>query len=620
MMGRKDIDGRAKDKCSANSHLLITMFDKKQKRLFNILFALWLLLLGNFWIWWLRPEHVIQPGWFAFSTIVLVWLTLPPLYFLMVFRGAMKPPTNGAPPANTRVAMVVTKAPSEPFYVVEKTLRAMLAQRLPDGMTYDVWLADEAPEPETVSWCQTNGVSISSRQGRADYHRENWPRRTRCKEGNLAYFYDHFGYDQYDIVAQLDADHVPEQDYLRHMLAPFRDPAIGYVSAPSICDANRRQSWAARCRLYTEGLLHGALQAGYNQGWAPLCIGSHYAVRTKALREIGGLGPELAEDHSTTLMMNSHGWKGVHAVDAIAHGDGPLTFADLVTQEFQWSRSLVSILLNYSVAYVSKLPWKLKFQFLFCQVWYPLYSGFLALMFLLPIVALLRQEPFVGVTFPSFILHFLPPHLLLIMLTLIWKRNGWLRPINSRPMSWEAALFLLIRWPWALAGSIAAILDRVRGGFVDFKITPKGQQQELGIPWRILLPYILLASSSLAVLILIRDAGDANGFIIFVAINALSYALIIAIIVLGHSPDMRAFSLSMVKHRPVQLLMAGFLFFSPIAALSTNGPVAVEALSYGAHPLYLTRSTYPAAGAGTQVARKVRLTFEWRYKQARNAR
>ena len=33
-----------------------------------------------------------------------------------------------------------------------------------------------------------------------------------------------------------------------------------------------------------------------------MCIGSHYAVRTRALREIGGLGPELAEDFSTSFL------------------------------------------------------------------------------------------------------------------------------------------------------------------------------------------------------------------------------------------------------------------------------------------------------------------------------
>lgn len=129
-------------------------------------------------------------------------------------------------------------------------------------------------------------------------------------------------------MAQLDADHVPEPGYLEAMLRPFVDPKVGYVAAPSICDANAHESWVVNARLFAEATLHGSLQAGYNNGWAPLCIGSHYAVRTAALKEIGGLGPELAEDHTTTLMMNSYGWKGVFAFDAEAHGDGPGCFAD----------------------------------------------------------------------------------------------------------------------------------------------------------------------------------------------------------------------------------------------------------------------------------------------------
>ena len=139
-------------------------------------------------------------------------------------------------------------------------------------------------------------------------HNKTWPRRTKCKEGNLAFFYDHYGYDKYDVVVQMDADHVPEPGYLEEMIKPFSDPEVGYVSAPSICDANADESFWARGRLYLESFLHGALQAGF---YAPLCIGSHYAVRTKALKEIGGLGPELAEDHSTSLIFNSNGWRGV---------------------------------------------------------------------------------------------------------------------------------------------------------------------------------------------------------------------------------------------------------------------------------------------------------------------
>ena len=90
------------------------------------------------------------------------------------------------------------------------------------------------------------------------------------------------------------------------------------------------RSWSARGRLYTEAVLHGPTLAGHSGGYAPNCIGSHYVVRTSALQEIGGLGPELAEDFTTTLMMSSHGWQGVFAVDAEAHGDGPETVSDCV--------------------------------------------------------------------------------------------------------------------------------------------------------------------------------------------------------------------------------------------------------------------------------------------------
>ncbi len=65
--------------------------------------------------------------------------------------------------------MVVTKAPSEPFEVVAETLRAMLAQDVP----HDTWLADEDPSPATLAWCEKHGVFVSTRKGRADYHRQD---------------------------------------------------------------------------------------------------------------------------------------------------------------------------------------------------------------------------------------------------------------------------------------------------------------------------------------------------------------------------------------------------------------------------------------------------------------
>lgn len=319
-----------------------------------------------FWSWWLQPEHRAGLVGLIVNSALLLYLTaLPAYFFITALRLRRVNPALPIP--SVAVAFAVTRAPSEPWATARRTLEAMLDQDFPHP--YDVWLCEEKPTPESEQWCREHHVRMSSRLGVTSYHRADWPRRTRCKEGNFAYFYDHWGYDGYEVVAQLDCDHVPAATYLAEMVRPFADPAIGYVAAPSMCDANDGASWAARGRVHREAVWHGAVQLGHTEGLAPMCIGSHYAVRTRALRDIGGLGPELAEDFSTTYLLNSAGWHGAFAIDAEAHGDGPLTFADMVTQEYQWSRSLTTMLLGLLPHHLrrlrrcccgcaSRMPWR----------------------------------------------------------------------------------------------------------------------------------------------------------------------------------------------------------------------------------------------------------------------
>ncbi|MBN8955190.1 MAG: glycosyltransferase, partial [Rhizobiales bacterium] len=498
---------------------------KATANLFGI--AVWLASLAYFWVWWLRPENIDHLGPYLVVTLILAWITLIPSYFIFIFAFARVPIDAGA--SNAKAAVVVTKAPSEPFEVVRETLLGALAQV---DVDHDTWLADEDPSPETLAWCEKNGVYVSTRKGVVAYHQAKWPRRTRCKEGNLAYFYDHYGYERYEFVAQFDADHIPSPTYLKNALVPFADPAVGYVSAPSICDANANASWSARGRLYLEASMHGALQTGYNSGWAPLCIGSHYTVRTSALREIGGLGPELAEDHSTTLMFNSGGWRGVHAVNAIAHGDGPETFTHLVVQEFQWSRSLVTILCEYSPRLIGSLPPRLKFQFLFSQFWYPLFSIMMALSLMLPSYALLTGRYFVNVTYIDYFLHILPLSVVMIILAYWWRATGLFRPPLASIISWEGMAFLFARWPWSLLGSVVAVRDWLFGVIAEFRVTPKKSARAEALPFWVLSPYLGISLVCAIIAWGVEDPGTAGGFYIFnLMIAAIYVGLVILIVV-----------------------------------------------------------------------------------------
>jgi cellulose synthase (UDP-forming) len=509
----------------------VRLASRRQRWQYRTLVAAWVIGQLSFWSWWLQAEHVITLVGMFLNSLLLVWTTFLPAW-LLFFVGRARRPNPGLPLPEGRVAMVVTKAPSEPWPLVRNTLEQMLAQQFPSPRDYDVWLADEDPSAETRAWCAAHGVNISCRKGVAGYHNPTWPRRQKCKEGNLAYFYEVMGgYDRYDFVAQLDADHVPEPTYLAEMLRPFADPTVGYVAAPSICDANAATSWSARGRLYAEAALHGVLQAGYNSGFAPLCIGSHYAVRTAALQSIGGLGPELAEDFSTTVLMNAGGWRGAFAIDAIAHGDGPISVGDCLTQEFQWSASVTRIFLSMWSECSGRIPFPARLQLGFGPIWYLMFTSHLVLGYLLPVLALMLRTPWVSVNLPEFFVRSAVPSAVALLAVAWVRRCGWLRPAGVPVLSWESVLYEYVRWPWMALGIVHAIVGRLSGRELTFRVTPKGVTEARPVPLRVLAPYFVIVAIAAGATIFVAQPGAAMGYAYLAWLAAASYTLVIAAVI-----------------------------------------------------------------------------------------
>ncbi len=532
--------------------LLVDVLSQRDKVIFLSLVGIWAIALVWFWAWWLQTENRVSVSGTVITSLLIAWNTLLPGYYFFFAAQMKRSNPKIALPSNWRVAMVVTKAPSEPWAIVRKTLEAMLSQSHP----HDTWLADEDPQPETIAWCRKHRVRISTRKGIQEYHRSNWPRRTKCKEGNLAYFYDKYGYEKYDFVAQLDADHVPEPGYLKAMLRPFVDPKVGYVAAPSICDANAHESWVVNARLFAEATLHGSLQAGYNNGWAPLCIGSHYAVRTAALKEIGGLGAELAEDHTTTLMMNSYGWKGVFAFDAEAHGDGPGCFADFLVQEYQWSRSLMMVLLAITPRYWRGLTPRLKFQFLFAQVWYPIFGLTILAGVLMPPIALIFDMPWVQVSWLEFVARSTVLSLACLLPVAWVATRGCLRPHNAKIVSWEMLLFQFARWPWILAGVFNATVSWILQKELPFRVTPKGANAPKPLPFKVLTPYLLLAVVAGLTVIAVDNVIHAKGYYFLTLLNAGIYIGLALAIVWLHVRENANHAKKLPRYLPQKLAIA----------------------------------------------------------------
>jgi hypothetical protein len=360
----------------------------------------------------------------------------------------------------------------------------------------------------------------------------------------------------------MDADHVPAEGYLEGMLQPFIDPTVGYVAAPSICDANAADSWVVRARLFAEATMHGSLQAGYNDGWAPLCIGSHYGVRTAALKEIGGLGPELAEDHTTTLMMNAHGWKGVFAFNAEAHGDGFACFTDLIVQEFQWSRSLMQVLLSVTPRYWQRLSPRLKFQFFFSQVWYPIFGITMLISSLIPIIAVLNDRPWIRADYLELLFRCLILTLTCVAPVIWVSQCGSLRPQKAKVMSWETVLFQFARWPWILFGILSAVINWSLNIYPKFKVTPKGSNIPKLLSLIILAPYLLIGCASAIVLSITNQELHTNLYSFLLFVNSNIYLGLSIIIFWLHLRDN---STQNIKYRKQKIAILGALFIMILA-------------------------------------------------------
>jgi cellulose synthase (UDP-forming) len=532
----------------------------------------WLVTLVWFWAWWFRPEH--SAGFWAttVNSTLLGYLALQPTVFLLTVNR-LRQVAPDRPVPSLEVALVVTKAPSEPWPVARATLQAMLGQDYP--FEYDVWICDEDPTDEVVQWCVANGVGLSNRKDRPDYHSSHWPRRTRCKEGNLAWFYDNWGYDWYDVVVQLDCDHVPAPGYLSEMVRPFADPAVGYVAAPSVCDANATNSWSARGRLYREAAFHGPVQTGHNGGFAPVCIGSHYAVRTSALRQVGGIGPELAEDFSTAFLLSSAGWQGVFAHQAEARGDGPLSFAAMVTQEFQWCRSMIALLLELAPRHLHRMPWRLRLRFLHTLSFYPAQALLLPLGLVLTAVAAATGFVWIHVHYVDFLVHWGVLSSWLIAVAAVLRAHNLLRPRSARLISWESSLYVLTRWVWISAGAIAAVRQVLTGRRAVFAVTPKARDGLEPFAFGLIRPYLLVSLVMASAALLgryhdaVRPGGGATGYVVLCLLAAMSYSTAgIALPVLHAVEAARAASI------PVLRALRRTALIPLLAALATAVPVS----------------------------------------------
>jgi hypothetical protein len=278
-----------------------------------------------------------------------------------------------------------------------------------------------------------------------------------------------------------------------------------------------------------------------------------------------------------------------------------------VVQEFQWSRSLVTILLQHTRRHYRGLTPRLRFQFLFSQLWYPIFALTMLLSFAMPIIALLLDFTFVNVPYFEFLAHFLPMAMVLTILAFGWRATGTFRPYDAKILSWESAVFVFARWPWAILGTLTAIADTLMRRTTEFRVTPKGMAAAQ-LPVSVVAPYAVLSLVSALAAFAIGPLHHANGYYVFAVVNAFVYGVIFAIIVVRHWIENGAARQGLRWAASVGV--AGALTVFPAVAATQHGLAGLEAIAWNSGFLKLTHAKFSVAGAGMGETGLRRLSFQ----------
>lgn len=487
----------------ASSHRATRVLTGSRLVRYWLLAALWAAVTISFWLWWLGHGSSGTPALYWLQTGALLYQTAALPLFYWWFVGRMRRPVELPPPAGSRVAMITLCVPShESVDVIRDQLDALRAVELP----HDSWLLDEGGSDELRRLAEERGVRYFTRHGVERYNQPGPPFQKATKAGNVNAWLDHIESLEidYDVFVQLDIDHRPRPDYLQRVLGYFRDPEVAWVQAPSVC--GNLESWVARGLAEQDLVFQGPLQMGfYGATGTPFIIGSHTTYRTGAIREIGGFQPTRAEDHLDTVVLAAHGWRGVFVPELIATGEGPQHLATYMRQQFAWAYSMIQIFLRHTPRLIRRYSPRQAFQFLMCQSWYTLWSVTLALLWLLPAVALTIHQPIASVDLSEFVLYFAP---MILASSLMWcETRRWFQPGGVR-LSWRAAILEVVRWPvvvWALLNVVLAVKR-------PYMITPKGSGGIQGLRWASVYgPYIALTALQLAAIWVFKAGSGADG-------------------------------------------------------------------------------------------------------------
>jgi cellulose synthase/poly-beta-1,6-N-acetylglucosamine synthase-like glycosyltransferase len=445
--------------------------------LHQILSTIAIAFVGIFAIWWFQLSRIpnnFQGIWQIFDILLflgvsyIVWHPIVMTGFNWLVASHIKTRKTPKPKKGLKVAFLTTFVPaSESIDLLHQCLPAMVSADYP----HDTWLLDEGNSKEAQAICKQYGVKYFTRNGLEHYNQESGKFKAKTKGGNHNAWHDSHGHN-YDIIAQIDTDFIPNANFLTQTLGYFNNPKVGFVVTPQIY-GNTDTSYITKGAAEKQYNFYGHILRGLDGMKMNTLIGANHVVRVKALESINYYTAHITEDLITGMELHAQGWESVYVPEVLAIGEGPSTWKAYFNQQMRWAYGCIDILFNHSFKLFQSMTLRQKAYYFILQQHY-----FTGIVSVLGIIGLILYF-FFGLDIARIdlipFLTFYLPIIGIMELISFWLQKFNVRPNEERGMLWAGRVISIATWPIFFL----ALIGVLRRKNLKYKVTPKGAAKQV---------------------------------------------------------------------------------------------------------------------------------------------
>lgn len=393
-------------------------------------------------------------------------------YFVSIRPLSRRPPPLPSDPAALPFVDVYIPTYSEPLSIVAPTVCGAVEIDYPRDRFRVHVLDDGFPRSKTAKRAeQREALAERAQQLKALCERHGAIYLTResnehAKSGNLNSAMRH---TSGELIAILDADHVPTRDFLRSTIGFFLgDEKAALVQTPHFFtnpDPLEKNLGLFNQMPAENDLFYRAVQPGLDTWNTSFFCGSGAVVRRSAIEEVGGFSTDsITEDASTSVRLHQRGWRSVYLGRPMVAGLQPETVAGFLVQRIRWGVGMMQILIKQNPWLVRGLTPAQRFCYFSVGLFW--FFPFARLVtFAVPILGVVfKLQMYPGGT--DSLVGYTLPYIVAVLLT-GERLNGRFRRIFS------SELYETLQAFYMLPALVSALL---RPNAPTFSVTPKGEQ------------------------------------------------------------------------------------------------------------------------------------------------